>query len=296
MNLNRVVFGEVTILDLTIAVGVFFSAIVIAKGLQIYLRKSLQDRLRRDHVQIITKVVYYLIVTVAVLFVLSAVGIDPSGLLVAGGIAGIVFGFASKSIVGNLVSGLFLLFERPVSIGEQVSIAGVSGFVEDINILSTTIRKYDGLYVRMPNETVFTSNITNLVSHVARRFEYLVGIRYSDDADQAIKIINRVIDNQTFALREPAPQAFVDNLGDNSVNIMVRVWAPVSEWYSLKMKLLWMLKTALEDNGIEIAFPQRVVWLANGGREGDRVRDVLANRSVDVPGVYGKSKDSGESS
>jgi small-conductance mechanosensitive channel len=217
-------------------------------------------------------------------------------LLVAGGIAGIVFGFASKSIVGNLVSGLFLLFERPVSIGEQVSIAGVSGFVEDINILSTTIRKYDGLYVRMPNETVFTSNITNLVSHVARRFEYLVGIRYSDDADQAIKIINRVIDNQTFALREPTPQTFVDNLGDNSVNIMVRVWAPVSEWYSLKMKLLWMLKTALEDNGIEIAFPQRVVWLANGGKEGDRVRDVLANHSVDVPDVYGKSKDSAESS
>lgn len=263
MNLNRVVFGDTTLLDLSIAVGVFAGALLIAKALQIYLRRSLRDRLRRDHVQIISKVVYYGIITVAVLFVLSAVGVDPSGLLVAGGIAGIVFGFASKSIVGNLVSGLFLLFERPVKIGEQVKIGEVSGFVEDISILSTTIRRYDGLYVRMPNETVFTSNIINLVSHVARRFEYLVGIRYSDDADHAIKVINRVIEGQPFALKEPAPQAFVDNLGDNSVNIVVRVWAPVSVWYSLKMKLLWQLKAELETEGIEIAFPQRVVWLAN---------------------------------
>ena len=262
MNLNRVVFGELTILDLSFAIGVFVGAVILAKTLQIYLRRALRERLRRDHVQIISKVVYYAIVSVAVLFILSAVGVDPSGLLVAGGIAGIVLGFASQSIVGNLVSGLFLLFERPVKIGEQISLGDVSGFVEDINILSTTIRKYDGLYVRMPNQTVFTSNITNLVSHVARRFEYLVGIRYSDDADQAIHIIGHVIDQQPFALRDPEPQIFVDNLGDNSVNIMVRIWAPVSEWYSLKMKLLWLLKKELESAGIEIAFPQRVVWLA----------------------------------
>ena len=263
MNLNRILFGDVTILDLVVALGVLVGAIILAKGLQIYLRRSLRDRLRRDHVQIISKLIYYAIVTVAVLFVLSVVGVDPSGLLVAGGIAGIVLGFASQSIVGNLVSGLFLLFERPVKIGDQVSLGGISGFVEDINILSTTIRQYDGLYVRMPNQTVFTSNITNLVSHVARRFEYLIGIRYSDDADQAIQIIRRIIEVEPFALREPEPQVFVDNLGDNSVNIIVRVWAPVGEWFALKVRLLWMLKTALENEGIEIPFPQRVVWFAN---------------------------------
>ncbi|HUV14247.1 MAG TPA: mechanosensitive ion channel family protein [Acidobacteriota bacterium] len=260
MSLEREVFGQVTILDLLIATGVLLAAIILSKGLQVYLTRSLAERLRRDHIQLIAKVVYYVIVVVAILVVLSVFGIDPSGLLVAGGIVGIVFGFASQSIVANLISGLFLLFERPVKIGEQVSIGEVSGFVEDINIISTTIRKYDGLYVRIPNEKVFTANITNYVSHVARRFEYVVGIRYSDDADQAIRIVNRVIDNQPFALKEPAPQVFVDSLGDNCVNIMVRVWAPVSEWYSLKMKLLWMLKTALEGEGIEIAFPQRVVW------------------------------------
>jgi small-conductance mechanosensitive channel len=121
------------------------------------------------------------------------------------------------------------------------------------------------LYVRIPNEKVFTANITNFVTHVVRRFEYVVGIRYSDDANQAISIINRVIDEQPFALKEPAPQVFVDNLGDNAVNIIVRVWGPAGEWYSVKMTLLALLKTSLEAEGIEIAFPQRVIW--RGDRE-----------------------------
>lgn len=267
MKLDTVLFGQVTILDLVIATAVLLVGIVLGKALQIYLRRTLSERLRRDHVQLISKIVYYTVSTIAILVVLSILGFDPSGLLVAGGIAGIVFGFASQSIVANLMSGLFLLFERPVKIGEQVSIGEVSGFVEDINILSTTIRNYNGLYVRMPNEKVFTANITNFVAHVVRRFEYLVGIRYTDNADQAIQIIHRVIDDEPFALKQPQPQVFVDNLGDNSVNLIVRIWAPVSEWYSLKMKLLWMIKMALEAEGIEIAFPQRVVWYGAGANE-----------------------------
>ncbi|HIE32398.1 MAG TPA: mechanosensitive ion channel family protein, partial [Methanosarcinales archaeon] len=206
---------------------------------------------------------------IAVLSVLPSLGLQPSGLLVAGGIAGIVIGFASQSIVSNLISGLFLMAERPIKIGDNVIIDGISGIVEDIHTVSTIIRTYDGLYVRIPNEKVFTNNIINYVANVARRFEYVVGIRYSDDADQAIWIIKDLIKEQPFALKRPSSQVFVDNLGDNSVNILVRIWAPTTDWYDLKMKLLWMIKKTLEENGIEIAFPQRVVWFADepGKRE-----------------------------
>jgi small-conductance mechanosensitive channel len=281
MNLNKTLFGDVTLLDLAIATAVLLVAVILAKGVQIYVRRTLADRLRGDQVLLITKILYYSILTVAILVVLSILGVDPSGLLVAGGIAGIVLGFASQSIVANLISGLFLLFERPVKIGEAVSIGDVAGFVEDINIISTTIRQFDGLFVRIPNEKVFTANITNFVSHAVRRFEYMVGIRYSDDADQAIEIIKRVIDEEPFALKEPPPQAFVDSLGDNAVVIMVRIWAPVSEWFSLRMKMLWLLKKALEAEGIEIAFPQRVVWF--GDREPGQVQNGLFQFLADCP-------------
>jgi small-conductance mechanosensitive channel len=117
--------------------------------------------------------------------------------------------------------------------------------------------------MRLPNETVFTTSITNYVANLTRRFEYVVGIRYSDDADEAIKIIRDIIDEQPYALVNPSSSIFVDTLGDNAVNLIVRIWAPATEWFDMKTKLLWVIKKTLEEHGIEIAFPQRTIWFAS---------------------------------
>ncbi|MEM4830531.1 MAG: mechanosensitive ion channel family protein, partial [Zestosphaera sp.] len=193
-------------------------------------------------------------------------GINLSGLLLAGGITGIIIGFALQNVVANLVSGIFLAIERPVRIGDGISLGSVTGVVEDVNIFSTIIRTYDGLFVRVPNSAVFTSNITNYTAHVARRFEYVIGISYGNDAKKAIEVIKKVIEEHPLALKRPEPQVFVDNLGESSVNIIIRVWAPSQEWYTVKMDLLWEIKRKLEENGISIPFPQRVVWFANNLR------------------------------
>ncbi|MDY6843441.1 MAG: mechanosensitive ion channel family protein [Thermodesulfobacteriota bacterium] len=260
---RTVIYGDVTIFDVLVVIVILIIAILVSKGLTIYLRRTLSERINKDRLLIIIKVIYYSIILITVLSVLPIIGVNLSGLLVVGGIAGVIIGFATQNIIGNLISGFFLMIERPIKIGDQIQIDGVAGFAEDIRIISTTIRTYDGLYVRIPNEKIFTSNITNFVTHAVRRFEYVVGIRYSDDATKAIEIIKQLIDEHPFALHNPAPQAFVDNLGDNSVNIFVRIWAPVTEWYGIKMEMLWKIKMALEESGIEIAFPQRVVWFAN---------------------------------
>ncbi len=256
-------YQDVTVYDVLFVIVVMAIATIIAKLITTNLRRALIDKMKRDQLELMLKIIYFGIIAIAFIGVLPALGLDLSGLLVAGGIAGIVIGFASQSVVANLVSGIFLISEKPIKIGDQINIEGVAGFVEDVNILSTIIRTYDGLYVRMPNEKVFTSNITNYVAHAARRFEYVIGIRYSDDAEKAIEIIKRLIDEHPFALKNPEPAVFVDNLGDNSVNIVVKIWAPSTEWYGVKMELLWKIKTELEKNGIEIPFPQRVVWFAN---------------------------------
>ncbi|MEW5920113.1 MAG: mechanosensitive ion channel family protein [Bacillota bacterium] len=262
MILNRIVYGEVTVLNIIVAVLIFAGAVLLSKLFSMNIRRSLKERVAREHLELIVKVSSYIIIIIAVLWALPHIGVEPSGLMVAGGIVGLAIGFASQRIVGNLISGLFLIIERPVKIGDIVDIDGVAGFVEDIRVISTTIRTYDGLYVRIPNETVFTAKITNFVSYVVRRFEYRVGIRYSDDAEKAIRIILNVIEKHPLALINPPPQAFVDELGDSSVNIIVRVWAPTTEWYTVKMDLLWKIKCALEDEGIEIPLPQRVLWYA----------------------------------
>jgi small-conductance mechanosensitive channel len=263
MILNKVIYRSVTVFDLVTAGVILIIAAVIAKVVSLYLRRLLKERIAKQHLEIIAKVVSYSIIVIALLTALPMLGLRLSGLLVAGGIIGLAVGFASQSIIGNLISGLFLMVERPIKIGNGVDIDGIVGIVEDIRIMSTTLRMYDGLYVRLPNQKVFTSRITNFSANVARRFQYLVGIRYSDDADKASSIIKSLIDKHPLALKNPEPQVFVDNLGDNAVNLIVRIWSPATEWYGVKMELLWRIKQALEKEGIEIAFPQQVVWFAN---------------------------------
>jgi len=238
-------------------------AVLISKSIALHLRRSLRERMRKDYLELLIKVTTYAILSIAILSVLPILGFNPSGLLLAGGIAGIVIGFASQSIVSNLISGFFMMVERPIRIGDSVSIGDTSGVVEDISMISTIIRTFDGLYVRVPNEKVFTSSITNFVANPVRRFEYSIGIRYSDDAEKAIEIIKRVVEEHPFVLKNPEPQAFVDELGDNAVIIKVRMWAPSTEWFGVKMELLWKIKKALEENGIEIPFPQRTLWFGN---------------------------------
>ena len=119
-----------------------------------------------------------------------------------------------------------------------------------------------GLYVRLPNQKVFMANTTKFMSNVARRFEYFVGIRYSNDVAQAIKIIKDLIEAQPMALKNQEPKVF-DNLGDNSVDIIIRICGWVTEWFGLRNQLLWKIRKTLESKGIEIPFPQRVLWFAN---------------------------------
>ncbi|RMG69671.1 MAG: mechanosensitive ion channel family protein [Nitrospirae bacterium] len=263
MIFKKVIYGEVTVFHVILAIGIVILASLLIKIINLNLRRHLKDRVEKDRLSLITKIINYTLIVLAFISILPILGINLSGLIVAGGITGLVIGFASQKIVSNLISGLFLIVERPVKIGQQIRVEDIAGIVEDIRIISTIIRTYDGLYVRVPNEKVFTSNITNFVANIVRRFEYVVGIRYSDNADRAIKIIKKLIEEHPLALIKPKPQAFVDNLGDNSVNIVVRIWSPATEWYDVKMEMLWKIKKTLEEEGIEIAFPQRVVWFGN---------------------------------
>ncbi len=282
-SMNGEVYN-VTLAALLKFIFILALSVVAARVLTVYLRRSLQERVSKDVLEAVIKLLYYGTLGVVFISILPLIGLDPSGLLLAGGVAGIVIGFASQNIVGNLVSGFFLMIERPIKIGDQVDVNGISGYVSDIRVISTLVRTYDGLLVRIPNEQVFTTNITNLVGHPVRRFEYTVGIRYSDDADAAIRIIKDLIDNEPFALQNPAPSVFVNDLGDSSVNISVRVWAPVSEWFGLKTRLLWIIKKTLEENGIEVPFPQRVLHFETGAKKGQQVIEEL-NEAEEIENV-----------
>ncbi len=263
---DRIIFQNITVSDVILSFLIILVSVLIGKALTLSMKKRFKDRISKDRLNTISKTVFYLIIIAAFITVLPILDINLSGLMVAGGIMAIVIGFASQSIVSNLISGIFLTFERPLRVDDVVNIGGSDGtlgIVEDIRLISTSIRTFEGVYVRIPNEKVFTSNITNFLENIARRFEYNVGIRYQDDAEEATDIIMEVIENHPLALKNPPPQVFVEDLGSSAVNLKVRVWGPSTDWFQIRIELLWRIKKTLEENEIKIPFNQQEVWFMN---------------------------------
>lgn len=260
--------NDLYVSDVLYFVIIIIATLILAAFISKKIRKGLSGWMPVNSREMTSKIIYFSIVVIGFLVALPHLNINLSGLLIAGGFLSIIIGLAGQTVIANFFSGIILFFEQPIKIGDNIGVGDTLGTVEDIRILSTIIKTYDGIYTRIPNQTLFTSNITNYVAHVARRFEYSVGIRYSDDADRAIEVIWEVINKHPFALKSPSPSIYVDELGDNAVVLIVRIWAPSSEWWDVRTELLWKIKIALEENGIQIPFPQRTLWFPEGtGRE-----------------------------
>ena len=271
--------GDISIGDLFWFTVIFLIGIGIAQVVALNIKRALADRLPKNERELLAKVIYYIILIWVLIVALPYLNVDLSGLMVAGGIAGLVIGFASKRVVSNLISGLFLMFEHPIKIGDGINVAGVSGTVEDIRILSTIVKTHDGIFTRIPNETVFTSNITNYVHNAARRFEYSITIRYEDDADEAIRIIKEVIATHPFALKNPAPSVFVNIFGKDGFNLTAHIWAPARNWWDVRTSLLWKIKQALDENSVQIPYPQHTISFADD----PRVVTDAAGKKANIP-------------
>ncbi|HIH26786.1 MAG TPA: mechanosensitive ion channel family protein [Methanoregulaceae archaeon] len=265
---DSVIYGSITLLDLIIFFISVIVVLVIAKIVALYLKRSLSDRIDRDELDKLIKVVQIAIVGIGIWLALPSFDFDVGQLVVIGGTGALIIAFASQKIVGNLGSGMFLLVERPVKIGDTMRIGSTEGTVHQIRVLSTIIKTFEGVYVRIPNESIFNSEITNFVASPARRFEYRVSIAYDADSGAAIAAIRGLLANHPFVLKNPAPSVYVDSLADSGVAIVVRIWAPSKVWWSVRTEMLERIKQLLDGMGIEIPFPQRVITFANTGMKG----------------------------
>ncbi|BEP17883.1 mechanosensitive ion channel family protein [Pyrofollis japonicus] len=241
---------------LAAAVAILVATILFALLVRRIMRRSLQGRLPQYVYKPLENITVYTIIFLGAVAALAVLGVNLSGLLVAGGIAGIVIGFASQQAVSNLISGLFLLMEQPLRIGDPVTLGDVSGVVADINIFSTRIRTWDGTIVRVPNSTAFTSIITNYYRTRARRVEIRIGLSYGTDIDKAINVLRGMMEEHPFCLVNPAPEVFVEDYGDSAIVFTMRCWAPPQVWFATKVDLQTRLKKELDKAGIEIPFPQ----------------------------------------
>ena len=249
-----------------LTIAIIVAGFAIAHAVRLLTTRYIGTKLPADTRRTTGRIVYYGIIAIALLSALGVSGLDLSGIFLAGGFAGIVTGFPTQSLFSNLISGIFLHIDKPLRIGDPVLITGklpeVAGVVVEITALSSRMRMFDGTYVRLPNSDVFMSQIRNFSSATVKRVEMTVGIAYKEDTSRVIALIRKSVQDVPLVLVEPAPDLYVNELADSSVNINVWCWVPFAVWFDMKKQLLEQIKVLLDTNGIEIPFPQRVVHTA----------------------------------
>ncbi len=209
----------------------------------------------------INRLTHYTVVVIGVMFAATAAGVDFTRLTFVIGALGVGIGFGLQNIVNNFVSGLILLFERPVRIGDRVELGTLSGTVEKIGIRASIVRTWQGAEVIVPNADLISSQVINwTLSDDRRRMEIPVGVAYGTDPEQVLDILLRVARSHDEVLTDPEPAAIFTGFGDSSLNFELRAWT-VGDIVIVPSQLRVAANRALSEAGIEIPFPQRDLHL-----------------------------------
>lgn len=226
-----------------------------------------------SHIGSVTRnIMFYVLALTTLISVLAEFNINLTGVLAAAGIVGIVIGFAAQTSVSNIISGFFLLADKPFEIGEAIEIDGQAGHVLDISLLSTRIRTFDNRYLRIPNSSVANARIVNISRYEIGRLDIPVGIAYKENIQKALEILDSVIKSNENILLEPEPLINITKFGESSIDLEVRVWIQRSKLFSVRTELIKGIKNAFDEAGIEIPFPHMTVYFGD-----DRTVEIKKN-------------------
>lgn len=258
----------------------FVVGFFIAKAISSATAKIAQKKLTTHGVFLLKRTVFYTLLALFALSALKHIGIDLTILLGAAGIFTVAIGFASQTSASNLISGLFLMIERPFSISDVIKVNDIVGEVISIDLLSVKLRTFDNLFVRIPNESMIKSAVTTLTKFPIRRADLKLGIAYKEDIEQVRKILLTIAEKNVICLEEPAPLFILTGFGSSSVDIQFSVWAKRENFLTLKNEMYQNIKKTFDEQGIEIPFPHISVYAGTQSKPFD-VSLTSANNTVE---------------
>ncbi|MHC4474774.1 MAG: mechanosensitive ion channel family protein [Planctomycetota bacterium] len=201
------------------------------------------------------------ILVFVVIAALNVAGVKTTEVAVALGAAALAVGLALQGSLANFASGFLMIVFRPFKVGDLVEAAGVLGTVEEIQIFNTIVNTPDNVRVIIPNGNITGANIKNYTANGTRRVDLVVGVSYEDDLRRAKEVIEQVLGGNERILKDPAPTVAVSELGDSSVNFVVRPWVKPTNYWDVYFGITAKIKIALDENGISIPYPQRDVHI-----------------------------------
>ena len=264
-----------TIVELTSAWGLrvigAIALLIIGRIVCSALRRATRRALERSSVDeslvpFLSSLVYYLALAVLVIAVLNLFGIQTASVIAVFAAAGLAIGLAMQGTLSNFAAGVMLLIFRPFKIGDYVEVAGTAGSVKEIGIFSSVLHTPDNVKITIPNSAIYGDTVKNYSANDTRRNDLVIGISYDDDIARAIDTIRKILSADSRVLGDPEPVIAVSELGDSSVNLVVRPWCAGSDYWPLRFDLTRRIKEELEAAGCSIPYPQRDVHLHGDGQ------------------------------
>jgi small conductance mechanosensitive channel len=249
-------------INLVVAIVIFYVGRIvigfITRALHKVMQKQEVDKTLETFVcNLVSKVLLIFVVIAAI----SQIGVQTTSLIAVLGAAGLAVGLALQGSLSNFASGVLIVLFRPYKVGDFVEAAGISGSVEEVQILTTILKTGDNKRVIVPNSQIMDSIITNYSANDLRRIDMIVGVSYEDDLDKVRKTLEELVAADERILTDPACTIAVAELADSSVNFVLRPWVMSGDYWAVKFDLTEATKKRFDEVGIAFPFPQQDVHL-----------------------------------
>ena len=226
-------------------------------------KRIVKDRLSPQSEQLVVRSVYYVAILILLITLLNEFGYRLSAILGAAGIFGVAIGFASQTSFSNIISGIFLISEKPFQVGDVVQVSSNIGTIESIDLLSIKLKTPDNRYIRVPNETMIKTEVINITRYPIRRLDIYVSVSYNDNLEKVKTVFMDIIANEPLALKEPAPLFSIEKSDESGIKILYGVWVNKEDYLALKNSLMINLKDKFEHEHVTIPYPH--IFIANAG-------------------------------
>ena len=233
---------------------------MVVKGMMKAMQKGDLDITLRRFISNLARTLLMLFVIIAAI---NALGVQTASLIALLGAAGLAVGLALQGSLANFAAGVLIVLFRPYKVGDWIEGGGVSGSVEEVQILTTVLKTGDNKRVIIPNSQIMGTTITNYSANDTRRVDLVVGVSYNDDLDKVRKELQDLVNADERILKDPAVTIAVSELADSSVNFVLRPWVNTADYWAVYFDLTERVKKRFDEVGISIPFPQRDVHVHN---------------------------------
>ena len=229
------------------------------------LIEKLTTRARVDEtlVKFVSNMAYWLMLVMIIVAAIDQIGIDTTSFAALVAASGLAVGLALQGSLSNFAAGVMIILFKPIRVGDYAEAGGTAGVVEEIQIFHTMMRTGDNKQIIVPNSMITGDTITNFSAKTTRRIDLLIGCGYDDDLQGVKKFLEEVLQTEEDILEDPEPIVRVHELGDSSINFIVRPWVPSSEYWEVKWSLTEKIKLGFDERGFTFPFPSRDVHVHN---------------------------------